>query len=160
MTDPKKKLKDYIRLADHYKAIDNTYIHMYEDYTGKNEGFDDQDFPWEYVNDIEGGSTGRWSATTSINFVAEHPCGLTFAWGMYLEPDGFLQDGPLTPDLDRLKRVLKLLPPEHAPKLRQHLTDFLTTMETNVQELREMYYKRLDTVKALRSFVTAIVEEA
>jgi hypothetical protein len=155
-----RTLQEYIDLAPHYIAIGQTEVYLYRNYGGRNEGFWDKQFPWEYVTDVDSnGGAMRYNASVNIDFEAIHPCGLTFKWTLDIEPEGHAQTGYLTPDIVRLKTALSLIPSHLEEKFKASLQDFLKNVEEQTEESRQFYVKQKNKAKAFREFVEGVVEE-
>jgi hypothetical protein len=68
-----------VTLAEHYKAIGTTDIWLH---AHSHNAFPDA--PWHIATDVEFSGIIRGGVEAGLTFIAEHPCGITFRWGLDL----------------------------------------------------------------------------
>lgn len=107
-----KKWREYVKLADHYKAIGQTKIYLMRD----------DDHPWEFAIACEPGGTFRLSTPVTISFTANHvTSGLEFHWSLDLEQKDASGSGEFHIDTPHIVKALARLPKIVADQFREQL---------------------------------------
>jgi hypothetical protein len=144
-----------VDLAEHYLAIGHTRISIYTPYESKGEIFT-EGIPWEYTSHVAEGGTWRNGMPVSVTFEADHPCGLTFSWSAQLEDDR--STGRSDMDLERIRKMFLLLPPEILEETRKLLLQNVVKCDEDVERWRTMYVERRDRARKFRLLVEGVVE--
>ncbi len=120
------KYQDILAKAEHYIAIGYTEINLWDG--------DDDDRPWDLVNNVIKGSLTRCEVEVSLHFKALHPCGLLFAWIEHIEPCDANGTGYLQPDIDRLVTILAQIPEAARPSMHAALRSVASKMGEQATE--------------------------
>lgn len=129
-----KKYGEIVKLAEHYKAIGETDIYLYD--------FDNREnviqFPWEFATDVEASGSYRLNGPCGVRFSGLHPCGLKFRWTIDFEERSANGSGINQFDVERLRAVMDLLPEEARKKFAKFMkTEVLSGVKKITEELRE-----------------------
>lgn len=132
-----------VALAEHYIAIGDTEINLFRYYSrsGKDQPKFDPSLPWNFVTKVKAGGSVRYNVDVDIDFIAEHPSGLTFRWSYYIEEGGLHESGPSSIDIEGLRKCLALIPRKAQLEVVNILRDNVREMNEQAQKQREWYLK-------------------
>jgi hypothetical protein len=139
-----KPWKDYVKQAEHYRAIGETKIYL----------GGDGEKPWQYAISCEPGGTHRIDIATDVRFTAEH-AGLVFSWSFNIEPHSANGKGGYHIDVEAIQRVLAKLPMDVATNFVTYLKSCADAVEKKADEYQAEAQRQYGTAVALRNSTTA-----
>jgi len=137
--DDNRDWQKYAKLAEHYQAIDETRIHLY----GEGEK------PWQYVTNVEPGSTHRLDIATDVRFTALTD-GLEFSWSFDIEPRSANGKSGYCIDIEGIQKVIAKLPRAAANQFVIYLNSCAAAVEKKADEYQEEAKRQYGTAQALR----------
>lgn len=129
-----------VKLADHYKAIGQAEIYLFEN--GKR--------PWEHVISCEAGGSHRLEIATDVNFRAKDPSGLVFRWSFDIEERSANGSGSYKVRTAEIQRICKLLPARVKKYFNEYLLLCAEAIEKKGNEYHSVAKNQWDTASALR----------
>lgn len=156
-----KLYTEYVHLAEHYKAIGQTSIFLWdeEDKTSPK--------PYQYVTKAtlwprDSLKTNYGAAT--VELVAEHPCGLNFQWTEPIFVNNRLYDRFNPPVVDQ-KAILRLminLPTKDGlwESLKEQLKKIAVALHSNRNEKQEYLIALTEAIEDLEWYVGVVEQPA
>lgn len=135
-----KTYKRAIDLAEHYVAIGQTEIYLYDR---------DEEIPselWALVYSAEEGGSWRLNGPAGVRFHANHPSGLTFKWTVDFESPDANGSGVSQFDREKLRDVIMKLPADGVKSFARMLEhSVLPPLKQRTEELRAAMNKQIDS---------------
>jgi hypothetical protein len=139
-----KPVKEVLKNAPHYRALGQTEIYL---------DSDDPDLPWEDARDISEGSGVRLGGPTGFYVIAQRD-GLNLKWSVDFEERGANGKSVHLFDRDRLREVMRKLPPVARQKLAAWLEDeVLPNVQKLTAEWRELLNRQADSEDCVRGLI-------
>jgi len=139
--------EEAVQNAQHHIALGKKSIWL--DWSGSIKKF-----PWDLVTKVDPQASldrdGGW-ASASVDFSAEHPCGLEFTWHMSLSRYDYDTDGNMDEKarVDRVVQIMCLLPTAAKPQFQSFVEKLAEKLKMQGDRYSEMARSQYRLCKSL-----------